>query len=127
LLYFLFGDAELLMTPYAEVAVAFASALVDEDFARAEALLAPELRRHLTPEALRENLYAMFRGYAEGDPRTVHFDEEFQLQEWPNKLPDDVGWVYVGIEGDDFVEAVSVVVAEVNGELFIRKVDWGRP
>ena len=95
------------MTPYAEVAVAFASALVDEDFARAEALLAPELRRHLTPEALRENLYAMFRGYAEGDPRTVHFDEEFQLQEWPNKLPDDGSALFLGWEGTEHIPTLG--------------------
>jgi len=123
----LFAGAESLMTPYAEVAVAFASALVDGDFARAESLLAPVLRRQLTQESLRENLYAMFRGYAEGEPREVHFDDEFQMQEWPDKLPGDVGWAYVGIEGDDFVEAVSVVVADVGGKLLIREVDWGRP
>lgn len=115
------------MVPYAEVAVAFAQALVDGEFARAESLLAPELRRQLPQEALRENLYAMFRGYAEGEPQRVHFDEEFQMETWPRKLPGDVGWVYVGIEGDDFVEAVSVVVADVEGTLLIREVKWGRP
>ena len=115
------------MTPYAEVAVAFASALVDGDFDRAASMLAPDLRHRLPPAALREKLYAMFRGYAKGEPRAVHFDEEFQLEEWPGKLPSDVAWAYVGIEGDDFIEAVSVVVADFDGRLLVREVTWGRP
>src|SRR4051812_3397965 len=98
------------MTNYAEVAVAFASALVAGDFVGANALLAPELRSQLPPETLREELFAMFRGYADSDPRAIHFDEEFQMEDWPRKLPGDIGWVYVGIVGDDFVEAVAVVV-----------------
>jgi len=115
------------MAPYAEVAVAFASALVDGDFARAESLLAPELRRRLTQEMLRENLYAMFRGYADGEPRDITFNEQFQTEEWPAKFTGDVAWVYVGIEGDNFNEAVSVLVADVDGKLLIREVEWGRP
>jgi hypothetical protein len=115
------------MTPYAEVAVAFASALVDGDFARAESLLTPDLRQQLSREVLREKLYAMFRGYAEGEPRRALFDEEFQLEEWRRKRPGDIGWVYVGIEGEDFLEAVNVVVASVEGRLLIRQVEWGRP
>jgi hypothetical protein len=115
------------MTPYAEVAVAFASALVDGDFVRAHQLLTPEVQRELTQEALRENLYAMFRGYSESEPTTIHFDENFQMENWPDKRPGDVGWAYVGILGDDFVEAVTVIVADVEGKLLIRDIEWGRP
>jgi hypothetical protein len=65
---------------------------------------------------------------AEGEPHTVHFDPQFaQTESWPAKLPGDLGRVYVGIEGDDFVEAVTVIVAEVNGKLLIRDIEWGRP
>jgi hypothetical protein len=49
------------------------------------------------------------------------------MEEWPRKRPGDIGWVYVGIEGDDFIEAVTVVVADVDGALLIREVEWGRP
>ena len=115
------------MKPYAEVAVAFASALVDGDFARAETLLAPELRRHVTADALRQKLYAMFRSYANGEPMAVDFDEEGQMEHWPSKLPGDAGWVYVSISGDDFVEAVTVIVADVRGKYLIREIEWGRP
>jgi hypothetical protein len=34
---------------------------------------------------------------------------------------------YVSIIGDDFVEAVAVVVSDVEGELLIRRIEWGRP
>jgi hypothetical protein len=115
------------MTPYAEVAVAFASALVDGDFCRAATLLTPDLRRQLSPSTLRQKLYGMFRGYASGEPREIHFDEQFQSEAWPAKCSGDVGWAYVGIEGDDFIEAVCVTVADVEGKLLIREVEWGRP
>ena len=112
--------------PYAEIAIAFASALVEGDFLRANTLLAPDLRRKLSPDALRERLYAMFRGYADGGPRSIQFDNG-QLDDWPAKLPGDVGWAYVGIIGDDFIEAVNVIVADIDGKLLIRQVEWGRP
>src|SRR5262249_26534003 len=117
----------LALKPYSEVAVSFATALVEGDFARANALLAPELRRRLTPEALPRKLYAMFRGSCSGEPQSVHFDEEFQMESWPSKRPGDVGWAYVGIHGDGFVEAVTVVVAEIEGELLVREIEWRRP
>lgn len=115
------------MTPHAEVAITFASALIEGNFSRAESLLTPELRRSLSREVLRESFYTMFRSYTDGEPRRIRFDEEFQKEEWPTKVPGDIGWVYVGIEGDDFVEAVRVVVAEIGGRPLIREVEWGRP
>jgi hypothetical protein len=111
--------------PYGEVAVAFASALVGGDFSRAHGLLAPELRTQLTPEVLREKLSGMCRRGAEA--RSVHFDEQIQMDDWPGKLADDVGWAYVGIEGDNFIEAVTVIVAKIDGKFLIRDVEWGRP
>jgi len=115
------------MTPYASTAVAFASALVDADFDRAHSLLTPGLRADLTPADLRDRLHQMFSGYADGAPVRFHFDEEFCLEEWPDKQTGDVGWAYVSVEGEDFVEAVSVVVASVDGALLIRNIEWGRP
>jgi hypothetical protein len=115
------------MTPHGEIAVAFASALAEGDFARANALLAPKLRDRLQPSTLREHLYAMFRPYADGEPTGIHYDEEFFMTEWPSKERNDVGCAYVSICGDDFVEAVAVVVADIDGSLLIREIEWGRP
>ena len=115
------------MASHDKIAVEFASALVDGDYDRAHALLAPELRAQLTPAVLQENLYAMFREYSDSEPTEVFFDEQFSMTDWPAKEPKDVGWTYVSISGDDFSEAVTVVVADLNGELLIRSVEWGRP
>ncbi len=112
---------------HTRVAIEFASALVEKDFACAEALLTPELRQELTGDALRARLNGMFRRYSKGEPRAIHFDERGQMEEWPGKQPGDIGWAYVSIEGDDFVEAVEVVVSAVGGQQLIREVKWGRP
>jgi len=115
------------MTPYGQIAVAFASALAQGDFERAHALLSPELRTRLSPAILSEELHAMYRGYADGEPTGIHYDEQFFMTEWPYKEPRDVGWAYVSIVGEGFVEAVTVIVTEVDGTLLIRTVEWGRP
>jgi hypothetical protein len=115
------------MTPFGEIAIAFASALAQRDFARAHKLLAPELRASLTPTSLHDELYGMFRGYAEGEPTGIHCDEQFFMTEWPGKEPHDVGWAYVSIIGAAFVEAVTVIVADVDGTLLVRAIEWGRP
>jgi hypothetical protein len=112
--------------PYAEVAVAFALALLNGDFARAQALLVPELRTQFAPEALRERFYRMFR-YSDGEPQSVRFDRQAQMDDWPDKREGDVGWAYVEIEGDGFLEAVTVIVATINDEPLIREIQWGRP
>jgi len=112
---------------HGKIGVAFASALVDGDFERAHAMLAPDLQRQLTPDDLRRRLYGMFEGYSEGEPEYVWFDEEFAQENWPGKCPGDVGWAYVSIHGADFIEAVTVTVANVGGKHLIRQIEWGRP
>lgn len=49
------------------------------------------------------------------------------MDNWPAKQPGDVGWAYVSIFGENFVEAVAVTVAKYEGSLLIREVEWGRP
>src|SRR5215831_5596720 len=115
------------MTPYGEIAVAFASALAKGDFAVAHELLAPEFRTRLTPAVLSEELHAMFQSYADGEPTGIHYDEQFFMTDWPAKEAHDVGWAYVSIVGDSFVEAVTVIIADFDGTLLIREIEWGRP
>jgi hypothetical protein len=115
------------MTEHATIAVAFAQALVDGDFDKAHALLTPDLQGTLTPGQIHRELHKMFELYADGKPRRIWFDQEFSCAAFPNKLADDLGWDYVGIEGDDFVEAVTVIVTNLNGKPLIRHIEWGRP
>jgi hypothetical protein len=116
-------------TPHAKIAVAFASALVKGDYAAAHALLTPVLGRVLSAERLREELFAMFSGYSEGKPERIWFDEADNgiTETWPGKSPGDVCWAYVGIEGENFLEAVSLLIQEEAGKLAIGDIIWGRP
>jgi len=114
------------MTLHVEIAVAFASALVSGEFERAHRLLAPGLRSEFPAYRLRDELNAMFEGYAEGPATRISYDNA-SLEEWPDKQVGDVGWAYVSILGDDFVEGVAVVVAHVGSAPLIRSIEWGRP
>lgn len=110
-----------------QVALDFTQALVDGNFERANSLLAPDIRGIMTPEQLQLDYEGMIDFYARPQSAHVVFDPQFTMTSWPDKRPGDVGWAYVSIVGDDFVEAVSVVIAEVQGELLIREIEWGRP
>ena len=115
------------MTPLVQVATSFASALVEEDFNRAHALLTPEFQRSMTPQTLADKFYGMFRSYADGNPTEIWYDERSAETGSPHMLPGDLGYLYVAICGDDFNEAVSVTVTEITGAPLIREIIWGRP
>jgi hypothetical protein len=36
-------------------------------------------------------------------------------------------WAYVAMSGSSFSEAVTVIVAEYDGVLLVRDIEWGRP
>ncbi|HVY31554.1 MAG TPA: hypothetical protein VHB79_33610 [Polyangiaceae bacterium] len=112
---------------YSEIAVSFATALAEGRFDAAHALLTPDLMKELSPETLRIRLYEMFAGYAEGEPTGIHYDEEFSMDDWFGRRPDEIGLAYVGIHGDSWNEAVTVAVREEKGSLAISSVQWGRP
>jgi hypothetical protein len=115
------------MTSLVEVAASFATALVEGDFYRAHELLTPELRKSMPPERLKDEFYGMFRCYADGEPTDIWYDESFAMTDWPDKVPGDLGFLYVAIHGEDFNEAVSVTVNDLNGPPLIREIIWGRP
>ena len=115
------------MTPLIRVATSFASALVEGEFNRAHALLSPELQRSMTPQTLADEFYGMFRSYADGNPTEIWYDERSAETCSPHKLPGDLGFLYVAINGDDFNEAVTVTVTEITGIPLIREIIWGRP
>lgn len=115
------------MKSYEETAVNFVQALADARWEDARAMLDAELQNHLPAQKLVSTFEGMYKGYAEGPVTSVHFDPEFSMENWPAKKPQDVGWVYVSVQGNGFVEAVTVVVANSSGYLAIRDIEWGRP
>ncbi|HYC51967.1 MAG TPA: hypothetical protein VEB19_12715 [Gemmatimonadaceae bacterium] len=112
---------------YAETAVAFASALNSGDWKRAHALLVPSLQDTMSPSHLEREFHRLFPDSVEGSRTVVQFDEQFAMDDWPDKQPGDAGWVYVSIVGEEVIEAVTVIVADAGGALGIRSVEWGRP
>lgn len=39
----------------------------------------------------------------------------------------DLVWLYISLEGEDFAEAVSVIVQDRGDKLALRWLEWGRP
>jgi hypothetical protein len=115
------------MQTYMQIAVTFASALVAGEFEKAHALLAPSLQTRLTPDKLREELVSMWSGYAAGPATEIYFNENSVLQDWHDRLPEDLGMAFIGISGRDFHEAITVLVSDINGKPLIRDIEWGRP
>jgi hypothetical protein len=116
------------LAAYQELAVAFASALVEGDFARAKEMLGPPLSETTSAADLQVRFDQMYLGYAEDDrPKQISFDPQFSGEEWPAKQEGDVGWAYVAVLGDECVEAVTLTIAKAGEKLLIRDVEWGRP
>jgi hypothetical protein len=115
------------MTNYSMIASSFASALVSGDFVGAYNMLSPALQAHQSPEQLKADYENMLPDA--GEPVTkVQCSVETQMDDWPDKEPDDAGWAYVSIfqdkPGATFVEAVTVIVTKDG---LVRDLVWGRP
>ena len=52
---------------------------------------------------------------------------EVVMEDWPDKQPGDLAWVYVSLQGESFSEAVTVVLADTKRGARIRELEWGRP
>lgn len=112
------------MTDVVEIAARFARALFVEDIDSAYELLSDELRG----EVAAMELSSQFASLAEdmggvtgiGQPMVI-------LEEWPEMSADDRAMVYVPLEGDDFSEAITVKVSEINNAVRISSIEWGRP
>ena len=108
---------------YVTVALDFAQALVARDFAGAYAMTSSEYQRRMRIDAMQAALEAMVP--VDWDDASVA--PGLTMDTWPDKQPDDVGWVYVSIGGDVYSEAVTVVVTQEGGTMRIRDVEFGRP
>jgi hypothetical protein len=110
--------------PVAECALAFAQALVAEDYDAAHALLADDLRATLDARMLGAQYRSMIDG---GDGPPIDVSVVSTMTQWPDREPADLGWVYVGIAGDDYVEGLTLVVVQQGAAAKIRSIAWGRP
>lgn len=109
---------------YKDYAVRFATALTDGDFTSAHDMLAPDLKSEYPVDELETRFREMVE-YGDSPARVDGFAQT--MVEWPSKGDKDLGWVYVSISGDDFGEAITVVVTEVASEMAIGSLEFGRP
>jgi hypothetical protein len=109
---------------HGQFAAAFAHHLVAGQFEAAHAMLSPKQQRQLSAAMLQEE-YSTMVEYGDSAPNSVELIST--LQTWPDRKKSDLGWAYVAISGDDFSEAVTVIVAQMQDKTVIRQIEWGRP
>ena len=108
-----------------KIAKQFGKFIAKSDFVAAHGLLTKGAQKRHSPDKLRKN-FEQTTAYAPGPVRKVEVMGDV-LGDWPDKRDGDIAWVYVSLYGDDYVEAVSVTLAEETGVVRIRHLEWGRP
>ena len=109
---------------YKEVALAFTKALADRDYGAAYALTSTEYQKSTSLEDMQAALETIVPiDWTHVGP--VEVGET--MENWPGKQPSDVGWAYVSVGGDEYSEAIALVVALEGDVLSVRTVEFGRP
>ena len=111
-------------TEHGLLALAFARALVNQDFSTAHSMLSQNLKKELSQNEIQTKFNSMIE-YGEGLPDFI--DIMNVLDDWPTKQSNDIGWAYCAISGDGYSEAVALVVTNENGRQVVREIEWGRP
>jgi len=112
------------VTDYSSVGLKFASALASRDYPTAYAMTSSDYQRNTTLDEMR----TAFEAIVPTDWRTIGpVAVGHTMETWPAKQPSDVGWVYLSFGGDEYSEAVTVVVMREGDTLKVRTVEFGRP
>jgi hypothetical protein len=113
------------MSTAPQIAGRFGHLIARSNYEGAHKLLTKAAQKRHSPNRLQKD-FKRTVAYAPGPVRKVEIVGDI-LDDWPDKQRRDIGWVYISLFGDDYVEAVSVILAEENGNIRIRDVEWGRP
>lgn len=106
---------------------AFVSRLITAQYAEARELLADEAAGDWTADRLAQAWTAMMIDLA--SPAAV-FEETIAvdpMDNWEERIPADVGWVYIPVLNETVNEAVSGIAMETPRGLRIRALEFGRP
>lgn len=109
---------------YSKVALKFASALVSGNYEQAHALISQSRKDEWSASWLQAEYEEMI---AYGDGPASFVEVMVTMEDWPARQEKDVGWAYVAIAGDEYSEAVAVVICNEHGHMRIRDIEWGRP
>jgi hypothetical protein len=104
-------------TPYGQVALEFAIALVTGKY------LSSALRKEWTPDILQGTYLEMIE-YFQSSPNKISLEVVDTSSPYAES---DRGWVYVSINEDGNGEAVTVIVGNEDGKYLIQELEWGRP
>lgn len=106
----------------------FGDCLTQGDYDTAYTLLSAELQQQYPTQSLKQTVETMI-AYSSGSIQKAITMTDCLLIEWQYPLmePNDIVWLYVSLEGEDFLEAVSVIVRQQGEKLAIRWLEWGRP
>jgi hypothetical protein len=110
-------------TPYGQVALEFAIALVTGKFKEAHFYLSSALRKEWTPNILQGTYLEMIE-YFQSSPNKISLEVVDTSSPYAES---DRGWVYVSINEDGNSEAVTVIVGNEDGKYLIQELEWGRP
>jgi hypothetical protein len=106
------------------IALSFTKALAARNYGAAYALTSKEYRDSTSLETMQ----AAFEAIVPNDWSPIDPVEVGQtMEDWPGRNPSDVGWAYVSVGGDEYSEAVVVVVTLEGNALRVRTVEFGRP
>ena len=109
---------------HGKLAVSFAEHLILGRYNDAHALLTPHLQEEWPASSL-ESEFLTMTDYGNGPASRAELT--VTMDTWPRREPGDIGWAYVSIAGEGFVEAVTVVVSDALGVPRVRELEWGRP
>jgi len=114
------------MTTNIEVAGQFGYFIAKADYTAAHNLLTQEAQKLYSSDDLKKSVEQMTE-YGQGPILEVDIMSDYILKDWPTKQEKDLVWVYVSLVGEDFCEAVIVILADEIGDVRIRYLEWGRP
>ena len=112
------------LSEHENLALKFANALVKGEFEVAHSMLSSTLREKMSIEDLSCDYEEMIE-YGTG-PVTETI-ATLEMQDYPDRQNNDLGWAYISMSGEDFSEAVAVTVCEEDNSKKIRELEWGRP
>jgi hypothetical protein len=110
-----------------ETALQFADALVCRDYTRAYKMTTENYQRTITTEDVRE----CYEGMIPDDwgPMSDVSIVDDVVTDLPNKPLGEIGWIYVSLVGTVYPwsEGIFMQLLEIEGEVRINEVDFGRP
>lgn len=112
------------MSDVTKIVAEFARALASGDTSTAHEILSREFAEKLTAVELSSNFNSLTEDMGGvtgiGQPMVI-------LEEWPDMSAHDQAMVYVPLEGDEFSEAITVTVSNIEDVSCISSIEWGRP